>query len=561
MSPIVAAADAADARESDCEPDTAESKAVGPSQRVRKRDIDMVLQGPLFETACSTTSCSKAAKRRKQGWCPTWEEQTAGPSSPEELDSWCDHMLTRLPPAAFRNVLSKFSNGLDLTTTYSGSGAAEEVLGFIGDTARQHSPGLSVDIKLHSACDCARGPQQALMHNPHRPAHIFTDVCAMVPPVFARRVERLRLQHRARAEAKTRCLRHSRRRISIIKTCSDAFLADLKALIMSFESRADPEPDGNTTPTRSFCIIHQTLCPVAPAKDNSHSTRFHIEAAGTTCVAFSAMSASSLQWLHESSTPCACWIFHVRRCRPHLVVHECVPRFLASIFAFFFADLYSTESVVFCTSEQGLPNTRTRRYTLLKLLHIPALMEYTRSTFGQLAFRSLQADARIYLSSNEATLREYHAALAQEKGLPSRTCTGRELAWPTLLSPSAYKRLAGHAGMVMREHGLSDFAFLLVNISQNSDWMFPSNSLAPALLRSSDLWVLAPDLAARPLHPEELMSIQGMPVRSARRMETGVHKALLAGALTRSDVCALVGNSMHHAAVGSVLLFALAAYG
>ena len=57
------------------------------------------------------------------------------------------------------------------------------------------------------------------------------------------------------------------------------------------------------------------------------------------------------------------------------------------------------------------------------------------------------------------------------------------------------------------------------------------------------------------------MSIQGMPVFSAKRLETGVHKALLAGALTRSDVCALVGNSMHHAAVGSVLLFALAAYG
>ena len=127
-------------------------------------------------------------------------------------------------------------------------------------------------------------------------------------------------------------------------------------------------------------------------------------------------------------------------------------------------------------------------------------MKYTRSKFGRLAFQSLQADARIYVSASEDALQVYHAALATEKGLPTSTCTGQALAWQTFLTLAAYSRLVGHAKMVLRNQGSSDFAFVLVNISQNSDWIFPSNSLAPALLRNSDFWVLAPDLAARALH-------------------------------------------------------------
>ena len=81
-----------------------------------------------------------------------------------------------------------------------------------------------------------------------------------------------------------------------------------------------------------FCYVHQQMCPSIPPDHNCHggTSRFLIEVAGTTCVAWSSMRGKQSfgsRWGHASTLSFLVWLHWVRRMKPCAIIHECVPAF------------------------------------------------------------------------------------------------------------------------------------------------------------------------------------------------------------------------------------------
>ena len=102
-----------------------------------------------------------------------------------------------------------------------------------------------------------------------------------------------------------------------------------------------------------------------------------------------------------------------------------------------------------------------------------------------------------------------------------------------------------------------------MNIEQRAEYTKTMASIMPTLIRGSHLFVLTGDLAWRPLVPEEYMAIQGLPAFEVdgTRLRSALTIALLdhaaRGTFSRTKFRSMLGNGMHHASVGSVLLDAL----
>ena len=85
-------------------------------------------------------------------------------------------------------------------------------------------------------------------------------------------------------------------------------------------------------------------------------------------------------------------------------------------------------------------------------------------------------------------------------------------------------------------------------------WSGAPGSIAPALLRSTSLWLGGEDFRARPALPVELFKVMGLGVGQ----QCGAMRAREAGKITCRDAQRLAGTAMHCVAVGTVFLFAMA---
>ena len=90
----------------------------------------------------------------------------------------------------------------------------------------------------------------------------------------------------------------------------------------------------------------------------------------------------------------------------------------------------------------------------------------------------------------------------------------------------------------------------LCNLRQRPSFM-ASTATVPALLRRSFLWCLG---LKRPLLPQEHLEVMGFKMFG----DSPCSAALVLNSLTGTEQRSLAGNSMHMAAIGSVLMFLLA---
>ncbi len=101
-------------------------------------------------------------------------------------------LLADQVPGSVERLRRLFARGVDVTTHYSGSGAAETAMSAIADcvdrAVRASMPGGAMPpgyggAAVHAACDINPWCQDILMNHPQdsRAMHCFGDICALVP--------------------------------------------------------------------------------------------------------------------------------------------------------------------------------------------------------------------------------------------------------------------------------------------------------------------------------------------------------------------------------------------
>ena len=491
-------------------------------------------------------------------WNERFGPQPEGPKSPEDLHSWPGHIAEAMRlagGASLRRLRKKCcEQPLTVTTTYSGTGAAEE--------STCHSMrcmaevlGTPTRVRCYSACDPAPEAQQALLHHDSesKPEHIFDSVTDRIPTRLLHRLERCRQLWKSRAMRRMPVGATAKQRREVVDRHEQKFLSAAQNMLPQYEI------DLQKT---SFCRVHLKQCNPHPG-DNAG---FTVEVAGTTCVAFSSMAKEPWRWLDASAIPCLAWIFYIMARRPRMVVHECVPGFDLRVLKLFLGVLYNIMSLVFCLSDIGLPATRRRRYTLLLLKPLHFELPFDMNHFSRLAFRKQVADARIFFNADNQEQKEIYAEMCAKANLTETRVNGRYFSWHTLVSRGCHRRLMTYAKAAVQEHGLEKVPFLVINIAQRQEWVGHMRSVAPALLRHSNIWLLMSDRQARPALPSELLRVQCFPIPPFHGLAqglnpTGAFNAWRAGRINSRQVVKLAGNAMNQAAVGSVVLFGLGCCG
>ena len=473
-------------------------------------------------------------------------------------------------------IRSLLSSGVMLSTHYSGVGMAEDAAAFALTLA---SRGVGLEPKRdaivgYSSCDLSKACRSVLMRA-GATKHVFGDLLSRVSvPVLQKLTHKL-VGFRARLDAECHvdidvdCDKQlaaaAARRSALIKRIGSEWFA-AACDILGAESFSED--------TKAYCYKCRRMCLCFPSAHDV-GNRVLVEVSGTTCVAWSSMSRSALGWLHDSSIPFLCWARMVQFMEPHLIVHECVPRFDFESMSVALGGKYDVSSSVFSPCDIGFPSRRPRRYTVCVLkgarrgLGQPEITwdtDLNLQGFAKVACRTPTDDGIIFMQATEEQQTRVYCQYAATRHWPGMWCKDQAWSWYRLLCPGDQRRLLAYGRLVLTEFASADAPFMFVNITQNANYMKDMGSLSsftPALMRSSRLFICTPDLAWRPVVPEELFAVQGLPmfgedaVRSLSPLAMAIHEEATTGGLSMVQLRQLAGNSMHHAAVGAVLLDAL----
>ena len=346
---------------------------------------------PLEEAPAALASASSST-----GVLPNTDApEPDGPHSASEIHLWPRRVLSRLQEH-FVDCLPRLLFNIHLilmTTHYSGSGASEESLASVIEAVASES-GAEEDkrssVIFYSACDIASAAQAAIMSSACRPLHFFADVSKRLPMSMFRRLERSRCTLKAMFERK--CCEDE---ASATGAGRRAILVKYEHMFLNVVERVLKLSKDHKAIADDNCLCHATRCPVAPR----HRSRFWLEIAGTTCVAFSNMSKKACGWLDNSSLPCIAWMFWLLVMTPNLVIHECVRRFDPKIFVRFLGSVYIVRSSVFCSSRLGVATKRIRRYTVLIRKDHGESFPFSSATLARAIFCKCMTDARLFFHS------------------------------------------------------------------------------------------------------------------------------------------------------------------
>ena len=234
------------------------------------------------------------------GWKEdAWGPQLEGPRTIRDLDSWHQHQIAMMQNnggAEVRRIAEKSSPGrpITVTTNYSGSGNAEESVVYgIGFVAI--AMGRPVEVRCYSACDKQPASRAALLHHDprSRPEHVFGEVLERAHPKVVRRLERSRVKWKAKAERALKSKQGLARSLGL-RRFENWFLQEAGAILK--------DPVCNVK-KKAWCFACNKMCRPHPGFDD---VGFTLEVAGSTCVAFSAMSKTAWGWLDESSVLSSC---------------------------------------------------------------------------------------------------------------------------------------------------------------------------------------------------------------------------------------------------------------
>ena len=450
------------------------------------------------------------------------------------MDDWAPEQRRALAedvPGSMVQLQEVIGRGIDVTTHYSGIGAAEMACAAI-------APG---QVKFHGACDFNPTCRKVLIHHGAESAaeHVTTDLCERLPPHL---LEELRAELRTHQDKLLDC--HSPRASTssrapepeVVKAIGLQWVASAMRILSQWVPARE---DG------AYCCRHLRHCPTFPPR----SKRFHLEIDGINCQPWS-VQGKALGWLDERSIPCLILVQTILSIEPDAVCIECTPRFD-------FATLqnllptYRGDWAITCPTDFGRPVARQRMYmwfdrrASLRRVHaeVSGILDVSR--------RTVRVEAGIFLQASQAEIRREYPPWAISRRPVLRRLVGKQLAPAIpvfrLLAGGMHKRYVQHRDKVAKVRRSSDACFL-VDINQAAAWAGRADCRkVPTLLRSSKLVAVfeSPE-KDRLLLPSEVPAVHGLRL-----------PAQAMAMLTPREVCSMIGNSMHVAQIGCFLVYAL----
>ena len=465
-----------------------------------------------------------------------------GPSTPTEVHGWVSHALQSLAAAALMvNLVMKVSQGVTLSTDWSGAGTAEQAAGMLLSSLTADQIGQG-GIECFRACDVDPTSLSVLCNHrgPLAPRHVLPDILSRIDNDTLEKLKHIELKWRTCEDGKQAAQMVHRIRAQRGLSMVHEMIEVLRAM---------PEPKVLT----SHCLRHDDICPL----DEYVKGRTRVWVAGHSCLDWSTMG-NRMGWLGLGTTVLLVYIFHILAALPEIVIEECTQRFDISIWKMLLGDAYHIMVRTLCPTQFGIPNERPRQYSVsvLKSTH-RVLVDFESPEFDQLFFRKLKSCATLFFQGSDA---ERDACIKRMAGgrKSTRTMSSR----PTLqevLPPGPLCRLQGHHMMAEHDPCFADAPCLLANISQNPGERFGLSQNIPVLLRESTyVMIKGPGITkgtAKIMIANEALAAMGWPV-----YQEDVHCALRDSfeSLPEASKAQLAGNGMSVPVIGSVLMYALA---
>jgi hypothetical protein len=475
-----------------------------------------------------------------------------------------------------------------VTTTYSGM----DFPGIALSMLKTHLAELDVklDFELYAATDIDQHCRKALLSKSNQPLHVFGCVLHRVP-LEIRNCLQIELQHhrfeilsvveaQKAAGQPVEAIRSLRKKLISERTTQFLRFAQLHLAKVDMASCKD-----------NWCYSCQQVCSANPPKQKGC---LYVEIAGTTCVAFSKMSARKWGLLDDSAIPFLVWLYWVRHCQFDIVLHECVPsvpiELTNAILQFGPDSLMSGSSlaagakmyqdgqtVVNSPTDFGVPCCRRRRYTQWVLADStqsdtpspgratgsavatdraddesptntnPARQLFSAETMRTFFYKKLVATGDVYMTATLEQVKEYCAKRFQANPRSVGSATEEAPDLFELLPPCARVHLQAardirSAAMAQGIRGPN-----VICLMQSPHQIRPSASQAfPTLLTGGLPFSL--DLN-RLILPQELLLTMGVLPSDQQSLLQNLHDR---------HVRKLAGNGMHISQIGAALLLSLA---
>jgi len=540
--PTVPAAlvDSDDELRADVEPDSLAPCSSGKNgQGLCRRASTKALCCDVDDTAEMCVGGSK--KRRVLKRTPT-----EGADNLEDCMGWVQknvevmHRLEVSSRASYRTTLSKaVRDKIVVTEAYAGAGNGAGVMSQVfGEVGRLLDLGdMSENVVVYSAWDVDPLCRRVLLrHKPSTNArHVFGDLLdrlstetrTAAQEIMERHVTSFKKLKEERCGTQMHPPSISNSEFEQKRRClTDSLLQSLEHILgnASFSEEA-------------WCYKHQCMCPISPRSDPELRGLRWIEVGGHTCNPWSNMGSKN-QFLDSATLPALAWVWSCRYFQVDDLVTECTPAFKPEPFLDIMnkepsddlscplreeaASPYAMESLTFSPTDLGFPSLRKRLYAWLWRQRTVqrTIAGDGGSIFQELFYRTCAADARIFLQADPAVRRSHQKAWAEERG--EGWVLGM-IEGPSSSDGGALLDLGPFGRSILRvrrdqyrealQNSMKDkpgpMPVLLVNLSQNADFMFNKSTMAPCLLSCSMLFDLASD---REVLPVEHFLIQGFPV-------------------------------------------------
>jgi len=498
------------------------------------------------------------------------------------------HLKQRLG-TDFKQVGNNKWQKVIVTTTYSGMDFPGTALSMLRDYFAELD--VQLDFQLYAATDIDQNCRKALLSKSNQPLHVFGSVLHRIPMDIRTSLQIELESHRFAILSQVDAGKAKGFSPEGIRTLRKKLIDERTIQFLRFAKLHLAKVD-MARYKDNWCYSCQQVCSAYPPRQ---AGCLYIEIAGTTCVAFSKMSACQWGLLDDSAIPFFIWLYWVRHCQFDIVLHECVPSVpieLATAILQFgpeslmnssssrltSAKLYGDyETVVNSPTDFGVPCCRKRRYTRWVLTDSvcgsPSSSEsaigsaiaddshdsglagqakaahqlFSAETMQSFFYKKMVATSDVYMTASPEEIKEYYAKRFQANPHSVGSATEEAPDLLELLPPCARVHLEAARDMKNAAIMQGDRGPSVICLMQSPYQIRPNASQAfPTLLTGGLPFSLDHN---RLILPQELLLAMGVLPVDQQSILRNLHER---------HVRRLVGNGMHISQIGAALLLVLA---
>ena len=310
------------------------------------------------------------------------------------MDDWMEQQECALldhVPGSIDRLQEVLDRGLDVTTHYSGTGAAEIATEKV----------FRSRVRFHSACDISPTCQCVLLkHGPECAAeHVYKDLLDRPPRHIVDHLKSLLVQYQEVAEIRASTPGNDRR--EVISVVGKMWV---QVAMESLEQ---------WTPTRedaAYCLRHDRCC--SPFPPRFTPGRLHLEIDGINCQPWT-VAGKRLGWLDIRSLPCLILVRTILCIQPDAVCLECTPEFDFMTLKSLLEPDYRGDYAITSPLDFGRPVARRRMYMwfdrVLSMRHVHRSV----GTILDVCRRSLLVGPDVFVQASDADVQRccYYTAL------------------------------------------------------------------------------------------------------------------------------------------------------